>query len=61
MTVDEAIKAYTSLSEQVFSDSKWVGRQQYKSSKLEEVLKNIVRAKTGSSETRMRTESDCKV
>lgn len=60
MSVDEAIIAYTSLSEQVFSDVKWAGAQQYKASKLEEVLKDIVRAKTGNSETRMMTPG-CKV
>lgn len=61
MTVEEAINAYTSISEQVFSDAKWAGAQQYKASKLEEVLKDIVRAKTGHSETRMVTQSGCKV
>lgn len=62
MTADEATKAYNSLSEQVFSDAKWVGEQQYKASKLEEVLKAIIRAKTGNSETRMMiAQSDCKV
>lgn len=62
MTVDEAIKSYVSLSEQVFSDPKWAGAQQYKTSKLEEVLKLIIRAKTGNSETRMMAaQSDCKV
>lgn len=61
MSVDEAILAYTSLSEQVFSDTKWVGKQKYKSSKLEEVLKDIIREKTGSSETKMMVQSKCKV
>lgn len=61
MSVDEAIVAYMSLCEQVFSDTRWISAQQYKTSKLEAALKEIVRAKTGSSETRMMIRSDCKV
>lgn len=57
MSVDVA---YTSLCDH-FSDTRWISAQQHKTSKLEEVLKDIAQAKTGSSETRMMVQSDCKV
>lgn len=61
MSVEEAIVAYMSFSEQVFSDAKWVGTQRYRSTKLEMAMMNIIRAKTGNSETRMINNSNCKV
>ena len=51
MGVDTAIDAYNSLVQQVFSDQKrWPGNGRFKATKLEEVIKAIVRDVTGNPE-----------
>jgi hypothetical protein len=44
MDVDTAIDCYNNLSQQVFSDPKWrPGDGRFKATKLEEVIKSVVR------------------
>ncbi|KAG8678835.1 hypothetical protein FRC08_017442 [Ceratobasidium sp. 394] len=50
--VKDAIKSYIKLSE-VFSDRKIIGTTTFKTSKLQEILKEIVRDATGNENTRM--------
>jgi hypothetical protein len=48
MSVTEAIEHYGTLAQRVFSDAKLIGGDgKFKASKLEEVIKEIVEAKTG--------------
>ena len=48
MSVPEAIQHYGTLAQRVFSNAKLVGGDgKFKASKLEEVIKEIVQAKTG--------------
>ena len=51
MDVDMAIKHYDDLVEQVFSDMKRWGGEKFKATKLEEVLKSVVKSVTGDSES----------
>ena len=64
MSVAEAIECYGTLAERVFSTTKRIGDGRFKASKLEEVIKEIVREKLGDPDARMldaRPESDgCK-
>jgi hypothetical protein len=51
MDVDAAIDAYNNLAQQVFSDPKqWPGDGRFKATKLEEVIKSVVRDVTGNPE-----------
>jgi len=51
MGVDTAIDVYNNLTQQVFSDPKrWPGDGRFKATKLEEVIKSIVRNATGNAE-----------
>jgi len=51
MGVDTAIDVYNDLAQQVFSDPKqWPGDGRFKATKLEEVIKSIVRDTTGNPE-----------
>ena len=51
MGVDTAIDVYTNLAQQVFSDPKrGRGDGRFKATKLEEVIKSIVRDTTGNPE-----------
>jgi len=47
MSVSEAIGHYGTLAQRVFSDTKHGGEGKFRASKLEEVIKEIVQAKTG--------------
>jgi len=51
MDVDTAINAYNNLVQRVFSDPKqWPGDGRFKATKLEEVIKSVVRNVTGDPE-----------
>jgi len=60
MSVDDAINHYDSFAKTVFSEGKkTVGEGNFKASVLEDVIKNIVKTKTGDADTRMlETSSD---
>jgi hypothetical protein len=48
MSVTEAIEHYGALAERVFSDAKLIGGDgKFKATKLEDIIKEIVEAKTG--------------
>jgi hypothetical protein len=48
MSVTEAIEQYGTLAQRVFSDAKLIGGDgKFKATKLEDVIKEIVKAKTG--------------
>jgi hypothetical protein len=48
MSVNDAIKCYSGLSKAVFSKPNWIGSQEkFKSSKLEQIMKDIVKRYTG--------------
>jgi hypothetical protein len=54
MSLSEAIDHYGTLTKRVFSNAKVVGRDgKFKASKLEEVIKEIVQARTGNADARM--------
>ena len=53
MSVDEAIKHYSLLSEQAFSKMKSAGDGKFMASKLEKVIKKVVRDVTQDTKTRM--------
>ena len=54
MSVTEAIQRYGTLSRQVFSDTKLIaGDGKFRASKLEEVIKEIVKQKTGQADELM--------
>jgi len=53
MSVDEAIEYYGLLSQQVFSKVKSFGDGKFMASKLEKVIKNIIRNVTQDADTRM--------
>jgi hypothetical protein len=57
MGIDAAIKHYDNLAESVFSDQKRWGDGKFKTSKLEEAIKSVVRDMTGDSESPL-LESD---
>jgi len=62
MGVDTAIDAYNNLTEQVFSDPKrWPGDGRFKATKLEEVIKSVVRDVTGDSEAPLLEVGDTSV
>ena len=51
MDVDSAINHYNNLAQKVFSDPKqWPGDGRFKATKLEEVIKSVVREVTGDPE-----------
>jgi len=51
MGVDAAIDVYSDLAQQVFSDPKrWPGDGRFKATKLEEMIKSVVRGVTGNPE-----------
>ena len=51
MDVDTAINCYNNLAQQVFSDPKqWPGDGRFKATKLEEIIKWVVREVTGNPE-----------
>ena len=51
MDVDSAINHYNNLAQKVFSDPKqWRGDGRFKATKLEEVIKSVVREVTGDPE-----------
>ena len=51
MDVDTATNCYKNLAQQVFSDPKqWPGDGRFKATKLEEVIKSVVREVTGNPE-----------
>ena len=52
MSVEEAIDCYNNLAKKVFSGLK-IGGDKYKASSLEEVIKKVVKDKTGDSETQV--------
>ena len=51
MDADTAIEHYDNLVEHVFSDMKRWGNEKFKATKLEEVLKSVVKSVTGDSES----------
>ena len=51
MDIDAAIKHYANLAEYVFSDQKKWGDEKFKTSKLEEAIKSVVRDITRDSES----------
>ena len=51
MDIDAAIKHYDNLAEYVFSDEKKWGDGKFKTSKLEEAVKSVVKDITGDSES----------
>ena len=53
MSVKEAINCYDDLAGKVFSELKWVGDGKYKATSLEEVIKAIVKKRTGDSEAQV--------
>ncbi|KDQ55410.1 hypothetical protein JAAARDRAFT_98007, partial [Jaapia argillacea MUCL 33604] len=54
MSVIEAITAYSWMSEEVFSETKWKGKEStFKASKLEDFIKKIVAGRLGDSQARM--------
>ncbi|KDQ53978.1 hypothetical protein JAAARDRAFT_136390, partial [Jaapia argillacea MUCL 33604] len=54
MSVADAITTYGQMSEQVFSEKKWKGKDStFKASKLEDFIKGIVAAKLGNSGAQM--------
>jgi len=62
MGVDTAIDTYNSLAQQVFSDQKrWPGDGKFKATKLEEVIKSIVRDVTGDPEEPLLEVGDASV
>jgi hypothetical protein len=62
MGVETAIDAYNSLAQQVFSDQKqWPGDGKFKATKLEEVIKSIIRNATGDPETLLLEVGDASV
>ena len=62
MGVETAIDTYNSLAQQVFSDQKrWPGDGKFKATKLEEVIKSIVRDVTGDPEEPLLEVSDASV
>jgi hypothetical protein len=62
MGVDTAIDAYNSLAQRVFSDQKrWPGDGKFKATKLEEVIKSIVRDVTGDPEEPLLEVGDASV
>ena len=50
MSVDDAIKCYEDLSQKIFSDMKWLGDGKYKATRLQNVVKDIVKEKVGDPE-----------
>ena len=51
MDVDTAINRYNNLAQKFFSDPKqWPGDGRFKATKLEEVIKSVVREVTGNPE-----------
>lgn len=46
MSISEAIESYDRLARTVFSDAKRFSNEKFKATKLEEVLKEIIRHKT---------------
>jgi hypothetical protein len=62
MSVDAAINAYNNLAQQVFSDPKrWPGDGTFKATKLEEVIKSVVRDVTGDPEELLLEVGDASV
>ena len=58
MDVDSAIKRYDDIAKYVFSDMKmWRGDGKFKASKIEEVIKSVVKDITGDAESLL-LESD---
>ncbi|CAE7199747.1 unnamed protein product [Rhizoctonia solani] len=63
MPIEKAIEEYVKLTEDVFRDRKWTGTSiwrgstMYKSTKLQEALKAMVRASTGNEAAMMRNSS----
>ncbi|KDQ49841.1 hypothetical protein JAAARDRAFT_142838, partial [Jaapia argillacea MUCL 33604] len=54
MSVADAITTYAQMSEQVFSETKWKGRDStFKASKLEAFIKRIIATKLGNPNARM--------
>ena len=53
MSVDQAISRYGDLTKDVFSDTQTGGDGKFKASKLEKVIKDIVKAATGQEGERM--------
>jgi hypothetical protein len=53
MSVPEAIEHYGMLALKVFSNTKMGGHGRFKASKMEQVIKEIVQAKTGDPEALM--------
>ena len=51
MSADTAIAHYDDLVQQVFSDMKRWGNEKFKATKFEEVIKSVVKAVTGDSES----------
>lgn len=62
MSVDDAIKFYSILVQKVFSEPKLFSDTNFRASSLEAVLKDLVKERTGYSETMMleRGDSVCK-
>ncbi|CAE6401874.1 unnamed protein product [Rhizoctonia solani] len=50
MPIAKAIETYARFVEEVFTEKKWIGPTMYKSTKLQEALKSIVREATGDEE-----------
>ncbi|CUA67657.1 hypothetical protein RSOLAG22IIIB_07504 [Rhizoctonia solani] len=57
MPVDEAIEKYAKLVEDVFKDKKFSGVPMYKATKLQEVLKTMIREATGADAEMMEDQS----
>jgi len=51
MDVDKAIENYNNLRKKVFSNQKWWGDGMFKATKLEGVIKSVVKDVTGDSES----------
>jgi len=53
MSLEKTISQYGKLAEEVFSDNHNGGDGKFKASKLEKVIKDIVKAETGQEDERM--------
>ena len=53
MSVADAIHCYGTLAERVFSDVKRIGEGKFKARKLEQVIKQVVRKRSGREDERM--------
>lgn len=58
MTVDEAIKAYRTMSAKVFSETKILGDGKFKATNLEDAIREILAEQTGNPKEMMLPSDD---